>query len=262
MTMKYYSCVFDLNGSNFGQKKKRKRVVMDKRIILASGSPRRKELLEMLGLKFEVMVSNQEESYTSTHPKEIVKELALKKARHVAYEVLEQASLEKEQELTGEQLKDSEVADAIKNKEVIIIGADTIVVVTGQVLEKPEDETEAFEMIGKLQNNVHQVYTGVALLKKSSLIKEKNEKNDGSDSNSTPKWLQRINFVVETKVFVSPMTEDEIWDYIRTGESLDKAGGYGIQGGFAKFIEKIDGDFYNVMGLPVAKLYQEMKKML
>ena len=236
--------------------------MMEERIILASGSPRRKELLEMLGLKFEVMISNQEESYTSTNPKEIVKELALKKARHVAYEILEQDSLEKEQELLGEQSEDNEAASVTKSKEVIIIGADTIVVVADQVLEKPEDEAGAFEMISKLQNNVHQVYTGVALLKRSRLMKEKGLENLGSDWDSTSEWFQRVNFVVETKVFVSPMTEDEIWDYIRTGESLDKAGGYGIQGGFAKFIEKIEGDFYNVMGLPVAKLYQEMKNML
>ena len=236
--------------------------MMDERIILASGSPRRKELLEMLGLKFEVMISNQEENYTSTNPKEIVKELALKKARHVAYEILEQGSLGEKKEFVGEQTEDNKPAGVTKNKEVIIIGADTIVVVVDQVLEKPEDEIGAFEMIKKLQNNVHQVYTGVALLKRSNLIKEKDPKNDGSDCNLTPEWFQRINFVVETKVFVSPMTDDEIWDYIRTGESFDKAGGYGIQGGFAKFIEKIEGDFYNVMGLPVAKLYQEMKKLL
>jgi len=235
---------------------------MDKRIILASGSPRRKELLEMLGLKFEVMVSNQEESYASTKPKEIVKELALKKARHVAYEVLEILSSEKEQEHVGEDSEDNQSADMTRNQEIIIIGADTIVVVGDQVLEKPEDDVGAFEMIKKLQNNVHQVYTGVALLKKSNLMKEKGWESLGRVCDSTSDWFQRINFVVETKVFVSPMTDDEIWDYIRTGESLDKAGGYGIQGGFAKFIEKIDGDFYNVMGLPVAKLYQEMKKML
>ena len=208
-------------------------------VILASGSPRRRELLEMVGLEFEVMVSNQEESYISTKPKEIVKELALKKAWHVVSEVLEAFSQE---------------------KEVLIIGADTIVVVDEQVLEKPEDEAEAFEMIKKLQNNVHQVYTGVALLKTSHVFGEWSGKNLEEGDQLTSKWFQRRNFVVETKVFVNPMTEDEIWEYIKAGESLDKAGGYGIQGGFAKFIEKIDGDFYNVMGLPVARLYQEIKK--
>ena len=232
--------------------------MMDERIILASGSPRRKELLEMLGLKFEVMVSNQEESYTSTKPKEIVKELALKKARHVAYEAITLSQLCESSSAYEALERDS----LEKEQEIIIIGADTIVVVADQVLEKPEDEAQAFEMIGKLQNNVHQVYTGVALLKRNGLMKEKGWENFGRGCNSTSEWFQKINFVVETKVFVSPMTDDEIWDYIRTGESLDKAGAYGIQGGFAKFIEKIEGDFYNVMGLPVAKLYQEMKKLL
>ena len=208
-------------------------------VILASGSPRRRELLEMIGLEFEVMVSNQEESYTSTRPGEIVKELALKKARHVAYQVLE--SLPQE-------------------KEVLIIGADTIVVVDDQVLEKPEDEAEAYEMIKKLQNNLHQVHTGVALLKTSQMIRELSGKISEEEHQS--EWLQRVNFVATTNVFVNPMAEDEIWEYIKTGESFDKAGGYGIQGGFAKFIEKIDGDFYNVMGLPVARLYQEIKKLL
>ena len=210
-------------------------------IILASGSPRRRELLEMVGIEFEVMVSNQEESYTSTRPKEIVKELALKKARHIVYQVLESMPQE---------------------KEVLIIGADTIVVVDDQVLEKPGDEAEAFEMIKKLQNNVHQVYTGVALLKTSHVFSELNGMNIEEEDQGTGEWFQRVNFVATTKVFVNPMTEDEIWKYIKSGESLDKAGGYGIQGGFAKFIEKIDGDFYNVMGLPVARLYREIKKML
>lgn len=210
-------------------------------VILASGSPRRRELLEMIGLEFKVMVSNQEESYTSTKPKEIVKELALKKARHIVGEVLESCP---------------------QDEEVLIIGADTIVVVDDQVLEKPEDEKEAFEMIHQLQNNMHQVYTGVALLKTSHALREWRTKDQEEEEQKTSEWFQRKNFVVETKVFVNPMTDDEIWEYIKKGESLDKAGGYGIQGGFAKFIEKIDGDFYNVMGLPVARLYREMKELL
>jgi len=102
-----------------------------------------------------------------------------------------------------------------------------------------------FLMISKLQDNVHQVFTGVALLNQVE-----------------SETFQRVNFVVETKVYVNKMTEDEIRDYIQTGESFDKAGGYGIQGGFAKFIEKIEGDFYNVMGLPVARVYKELKELL
>jgi len=202
-------------------------------IILASGSPRRKELLEMVGLEFQVMVSNQEENYLSSQPKEIVKELALMKARHVAFKYLE---------LLPKKKVDPKPTD---NEKVIIIGADTIVVINDQVLEKPKDKEEAFLMISKLQDHVHQVFTGVALLNQVEGL-----------------TFQKVNFVVETKVHVNKMTEDEIWDYIQTGESFDKAGGYGIQGGFAKFIEKIEGDFYNVMGLPVARVYKELKGLL
>jgi septum formation protein len=178
------------------------------------------------------MVSNQEENYTSKEPKEIVKELALMKANHVAFE------------LGGQKGINAKNLSLANNEEVIIIGADTIVVAAGQVLEKPEDKKEAFWMISRLQDNGHQVFTGVAILKGTEL-----------------KNLKRTNFVVETKVYVSQMTDDEIWSYIETGESFDKAGGYGIQGGFAKFIEKIEGDFYNVMGLPVSRLYEEIKKL-
>jgi septum formation protein len=219
----------------------------DTLIILASGSPRRRKLLKMVGLEFEVMVSNQEESYTSTKPKEIVKELATKKGQWVADEVFSK-SLTK--------------SDKCLNQEILIISADTIVVLEGEVLEKPEDEVEAYEMIKKLQGNMHQVYTGVALFKDDDVLKEKNMKNSKLEHCPISKRFQKVDFVVETIVKVNKMTEDEIWNYVRSGESLDKAGGYGIQGGFAKFIEKIDGDFYNVMGLPVARLYQEIKKLL
>jgi septum formation protein len=215
--------------------------------ILASGSPRRRELLKMVGLEFEVMVSNQEESYNGTKPKEIVKELALKKGQWVADEVLNYQFTKSDESL---------------NQEILIISADTIVVLEGEVLEKPGDDEEAYEMIKKLQGNEHQVYTGVALFKGSRLPTESDLTDSKKGCCSVSGGFQIVDFVVETKVIVNEMTEDEIWSYVRSGESLDKAGGYGIQGGFAKFIEKIDGDFYNVMGLPVARLYQEIKKLL
>jgi septum formation protein len=219
----------------------------DTLILLASGSPRRRELLKMVGLEFEVMVSNQEESYKSKKPKEIVVELAFKKGLWVADEVYN-TSLKK--------------SDESLSQEMIIISADTIVVLEGEVLEKPGDDKEAYEMIKKLQGNEHQVYTGVALFKGSGVLREEDLKNPKLERCPLSERFQVVDFVVETKVVVNEMTEDEIWNYVRSGESLDKAGGYGIQGGFAKFIEKIEGDFYNVMGLPVARLYQEIKKLL
>ena len=205
------------------------------RIILASASPRRSELLKMMGLEFDVIVSNQEEDYTSIHPDMIVRELALRKAQHVASFLMEQA---------------------------LVIGADTTVVVNQQILEKPKDEDEAFQMIHTLQNNWHQVYTGVALVKWEDRTQYKNcfEKVSFSDF-AESECLQIKTFAVETKVYVNEMSDEEIREYIKTGESFDKAGAYGIQGGFAKYIKKIEGDFYNVMGLPVARLYQEMKKL-
>jgi len=187
-----------------------------KKIILASASPRRKELLEQIGLEFEIITSDQEEHYQNTIPEEIVKELALMKAEHVASE--------------------------IGAKDLLVIGADTIVVLDGEILGKPEDEEDAFSMLNRLRGRVHQVFTGVALL----------------DYDRKGKKEIR-NFSVETKVYVCEMQKQEIWDYVRTGEPMDKAGAYGIQGKFAAFINRIEGDYYNVVGLPISKIYQEIK---
>ena len=184
-----------------------------KKIILGSASPRRKELLSQIGVPFEVRVSNKEEVYTNTVPKEIVKELALMKAENVASE--------------------------IPARNVIVIGADTIVVHEEQILGKPKDEQEAFEMIRS-----HQVYTGVAVLD----FDENGEKTV-------------ISHAVETKVSVNPMSTEEIQKYIESKEPMDKAGAYGIQGRFSAFIEKIEGDYFNVVGLPVSYVYQVLKEL-
>ena len=192
-----------------------------KRVILASGSPRRKELLEMIGIDFEVISGNQEENYKSTEPVEIVKELALMKARYVADKVKMESQ-----------------------EEFLVIGADTIVVLDGKVIEKPKDKIEAFEMLQKLQGRSHLVYTGVAILDYSYNQEEK-----------------AANFAVETKVNIDSITPEEIEGYIDTGEPFDKAGGYGIQGEFAVFVKGIEGEYYNVMGLPLASLYQNLKEL-
>ena len=185
-----------------------------KRMILASGSPRRKELLQMLEVPFEVLVSDTEEVITKNEPAEVTKELSYQKAMAVAGHV----------------------------EEGIIIGADTVVSIDGKILGKPADTEEAREMIYKLQGKSHMVYTGVTVIAKSGDM------------------VSASSFAEGTKVNVAPMTENEIEAYISTDEPYDKAGAYGIQGLFGKFIEGIKGDYFNVVGLPVHRLYEELKK--
>lgn len=184
----------------------------DKKMILASGSPRRKELLEQLGIEFEVIPSRKEEIFTGTTPKEVVEELSRQKAVEV-----------------GDMVEDSPV----------IIGGDTIVVLEGQILGKPRDEEDAKKMLRMLQGKTHQVYTGITVFVKGEIS---------------------FTFSEITYVTMYPMSEQEIQDYVMTGEPLDKAGSYGIQGKAAKYIKKIDGDYNTVVGFPVARLYQELKR--
>ena len=212
---------------------------MKKRIILGSASPRRRELLEQIGLEFEIVVSDAREHYKSTRPEEIVRELALMKAEHVAKEV-ERREKERAEQASIPRLETGEVHLC----NVVILGADTIVVRDGQILGKPSDEEEAFSMLKSLQGRMHQVYTGVAVLN-----------FDGSGS------LRTISHAEETKVYVHEMTDEEIRRYIAAGESMDKAGAYGVQGRFAAYIDRIEGDYYNVVGLPVAYLYHTVKEL-
>lgn len=196
----------------------------EKHFILASNSPRRKELLKQAGFIFTVIPSNVEEVITETEPKEIVKELACQKAENV-FENLSEEFMEKS----------------------LVLGADTVVaceVSKGelQILLKPKDKEEAFEMLHKLQGNSHFVYTGVTLV----------WQEDGR--------VQKESFAVETKVSFYPMTEEEIKAYVETGEPMDKAGAYGIQGKGAVYIKEIAGDYNNVVGLPLSELYQKMKQ--
>ena len=206
-----------------------------KRIILGSASPRRRELLEQIGISFEVRVSDKEEVYHSLIPEEIVKELALSKAENVADDLREKQ----------EQVK--QISFDKKNNvllDTIVIGADTIVVSDGSILGKPKDEADAVRMIRSLQGRSHKVYTGVAILDYDDEGKRKS-----------------VVHAVETEVFVNPMSDEEIREYAATGEPLDKAGAYGIQGQFSAYIERIDGDYYNVVGLPVSYVYRQLKEI-
>ena len=190
---------------------------MNQKIILASASPRRRELLAQIGLEFEVKASNKEEVYTSTKPQKIVEELALMKAENVASDLQ---------------------AEGVELKNTIVIGADTIVVRDEEILGKPKNEDHAYKILLSLQGRAHEVYTGVTIVEGSL------------DSGKTTVFAEK------TEVTMYPMSDQMIWDYIRTGEPSDKAGAYGIQGRAAVFIKSIKGDYNNVVGLPVAAVWQ------
>lgn len=191
------------------------------KIILASASPRRRELLEQLGVEFEIIPSQVEEKMKSMEPSRMVMELSEIKAEDI-YNRLSQ----EEKELST------------------VIGADTVVALEDQVMGKPQSSSEAIEMLSRLQNNTHQVYTGVTLIFR---------KGPG-------KVPSKISFFEKTDVTMYPISSDEIAAYVNTGEPMDKAGAYGIQGRGAAFIKEIHGDYNNVVGLPIGRLYQEMKR--
>lgn len=200
------------------------------RIILASASPRRRELLEQIGLPFEIIVSHAGEQLSCAPPDRLVEELSCRKAEAVAEE------LSRGEGLSGHQ------------EELLVIGADTVVSLDGCILGKPGDSGEAFGMLARLQGREHEVYTGVTLLY--------GNKAAGQDRVWSPK-----SFHERTRVDFYPMTEAEIREYVETGDPLDKAGAYGIQGFCARYIRGIEGDYNNVVGLPVGRLYQEIKEL-
>ncbi len=194
------------------------------RVILASASPRRKELLTQLGIEFEVCPSKGEEVITKTIPEEVVQELACQKAKEIADRV-------QEEYISGEVIMPE---DGVR-----IIGADTIVVYKEEIFGKPENEKDALRMLTLLQGNTHQVYTGVCVV------------------DITPNAREEKVFAEKTDVIMYPVSEEELLEYIATKEPMDKAGSYAIQGISGKFIKGIVGDYYNVVGLPMARLYQE-----
>lgn len=196
------------------------------KLILASASPRRKMLLEQIGLSAEVMPSGIEEIVTKTKPDEVVMELSQEKAADVAEKY--RLKLDKEG----------------KKEDFAVIGSDTVVAADGKILGKPKDKEDACAMIAMLSGKVHQVYTGVTLI----LCRQGSEPVIHS-------------FAEKTDVEVFPMSNGEIMDYVESGEPMDKAGAYGIQGRFAAFIKGICGDYSNVVGLPVGRTYQELKKI-
>ena len=188
------------------------------RLILASASPRRIQLLHQIGLTAEVMPSHTEEKISSENPEEVVQALALQKAEDVYARLLSEGN----------------VGDA-----TVVIGADTVVSVDNHILGKPKSHEEAAEMIASLSGRTHQVYTGVAVI--------------------TPKKSR--SFAEMAAVTVYPLSPAELRSYAESEEPMDKAGAYGIQGSFGKFVKGIQGDYNAIVGLPVARLYQELKSM-
>ncbi|WP_310684608.1 Maf family protein [Aliifodinibius sp. S!AR15-10] len=189
------------------------------KIILASGSPRRKQLLKQINVDFTVQVSNADEQYDATkEPADIVQMLAMRKAE--------------------------QVADENDSADVLVIGADTIVVKGQAILEKPETTTDAEEMLLDLSDTTHQVLTGVAIVKSFTAGNKR----------------EVLTFFESTDVTFGKLDKFEIREYVASGSPMDKAGAYGIQDDWgALFVKHIKGDFYNVVGLPLHSLYQKLK---
>ena len=194
------------------------------RVILASGSPRRLDLLRQVGIEPEVEPSHVEEVITSTVPDQVVMELSRQKAEDIA-------ALH-----TGE--------------DVIVIGADTVVAYDGKILGKPQDREDAVRMIRMFQGHIHQVYTGVTLVFCG--------KTSGEQAIAVDNGSHIITFAEKTDVHVCPMTEAQIRSYVETGEPMDKAGAYGIQGRFAVWVKGISCDYNNVVGLPLGRVCREL----
>jgi len=190
------------------------------KFILASTSPRRRDILNQIGVEFEVVESNVDEEISEKcSPQEYVETLAERKARAVF--------------------------DSISPDEddVVVIGADTVVVYDDVILIKPEDKKDAFNMLRMLQGGVHNVYTGISVF-----YKNKGEVFIETDFD-------------KTDVYMTSLSDGEILNYIESGEPLGKAGSYAIQEKGALFVEKIDGDFYTVVGLSISKLYKIFNKI-
>ena len=208
------------------------------RLVLASASPRRRELLSQIGLEFTVMPSKKEENAKATEAGALVQELS----RQKAVDIWEQLSggqgqnPDADQEQISEETQEPNL-NGKRQPELLVIGADTVVCCEGKILGKPHSRESAAEMLTALQGRSHEVYTGVTLYSQS----------------------ETVTFFECTQVEFYPMTEVEISEYIDSKEPMDKAGAYGIQGLGARFVKGIRGDYNNVVGLPVGRLYQELK---
>ncbi|NLF48845.1 MAG: septum formation inhibitor Maf [Acholeplasmataceae bacterium] len=182
------------------------------KFILASNSPRRKELMELIGWEYEIITANIEENVDpELNPEEAVTELAFQKA----------------------------LAVFRHHKDKVVLGFDTLVYTDGKIYGKPKDAQEARRMLKELAGKTHAVVTGVAIMTQA----------------------KSKSFFTKTLVTFYPMSDKEIEEYVATGEPLDKAGAYAIQGVGSRFVETIQGDYFTIVGMPIARLYQELKEM-
>ena len=194
-----------------------------KQVILASNSPRRREILSLSGMDFLVDAADVDEDIPVDDPAKLVRKLSHRKAEAIAH----------------------------RHADSVIIGADTVVAVDlsdggeSQILGKPADEKAAFDMLRLLSGRTHQVHTGVTIIS-----------TDGDG-----RIVDKRTFSETTEVTFYPLSDDEIRSYILTGEPMDKAGAYGIQGRGALLVKKIDGDYLNVVGLPLSRLWREFALM-
>ncbi len=194
-------------------------------IVLASKSPRRHELLEMVGGEHVVITSDCDENLTESDPAAFVTALSERKAEAVA-------NLLQNKEEMG--LPSGQVPE-----DPVVVGADTIVCYEGTILGKPEDAEDAVRMLKTLSGNRHTVYTGVTLIDTAG--------------------GKRVSFCEQTDVLFYPVSEEEIRRYVNTGDPLDKAGSYGVQGLGAFLVKRIEGDYYTVVGFPIAHFLQILK---
>lgn len=224
-------------------------------IVLASSSPRRQELIQSLGLKLPIKLAPTyvDETYEKEwQPHQIVEQLSLRKAHAAAAKLQQQLSEE---------------------EALLVIGSDTIVVKDSEVLGKPEDEQEARRMLSRLQGSRHQVFTGLActwVSSKSQTLSEADCSFETYQMGRTGSFQMRSSAAERlpyeaightvSEVTFREMSGQEIADYTASGYPLDKAGAYGIQGIGAIFIERIEGDFYSVMGLPINLLYMMLRR--
>ncbi|XP_041357343.1 probable bifunctional dTTP/UTP pyrophosphatase/methyltransferase protein [Gigantopelta aegis] len=205
-------------------------ILNTKQIILASGSPRRKQILQNIGMKFDVVPSTFEENLNKSefaHPSDYVIENARLKTLAVAEHFSKQQNI----------LPD------------LIIGADTVVAMDNKIYEKPKDQSDAFSMLSQFSGRSHMVYTGIVLIMPASLT---------GGTLPDDKQFKVIKFFESTEVIMTKMSPEIINSYINTGEPMDKAGGYGIQGIGGTLVEAIKGDYFNVMGFPLHRFSREL----
>ena len=204
-------------------------------VILASGSPRRKELLELAGIEFEIDVADVDEKFRTEDPELYVREISYRKASKVA----------------------------ARHPGRIVLAADTTVVLDGSILGKPLDEKDALYMLKQLSGRTHQVFTGVTIMSFGEGAGGSSSMSWGqSDLSGIPHESFHNTFSECTHVTMYENDEKMLERYIATGEPMDKAGAYGIQGKGSLLVKKIWGDYYNVVGLPIARVVRELGAVL